>query len=146
MKFNIGDKVVVNSKSLQILKGLTGIVKRLNENNCDYIVDLENHPFRYSSSGPIEVGFNESELDIFIRPLSNNSYGVFGSSQQITPITGNINIAQNPIENYIGVDLAKDITIVSNTHSCTFKTYTGLFYKEEYCDCGATKNRRGIYE
>lgn len=42
-----------------------------------------------------------------------------------------------------------DKTVYSTSpslHSCTWKTYIGLSYKEEYCDCGQTKNKRGIYE
>lgn len=32
-------------------------------------------------------------------------------------------------------------------HTCTFKTYTGLTYKEDYCTgCDAKKNKRGIYD
>ncbi len=35
----------------------------------------------------------------------------------------------------------------SDHHTCKFnKTYTGLHYKEDICECGNGINKRGIYE
>lgn len=35
---------------------------------------------------------------------------------------------------------------ISNTnHVCVWKNYKGLNYQEDYCDCGATKNKRGLF-
>lgn len=45
------------------------------------------------------------------------------------------------------VDGKASFAELGKQHTCTWKTYTGLNYKEEYCEsCNATKNRRGIYE
>lgn len=37
-------------------------------------------------------------------------------------------------------------TPVPKLHLHLWKNYQGLSYQEEYCDCGVTKNRRGLFE
>lgn len=38
-------------------------------------------------------------------------------------------------------------TAVKQVHRCVFnKTYQGLTYKEDMCECGEGANRRGLYE
>lgn len=120
LKYSVGDIVTVKDTCLH--KDLIGSIATIISTN-DYLA------FPYEVEGIDKSGRSFSgrltEEDLELTLYKQNPY-----APVIIPIVdGGISFAE-----------------AGNTHSCSWKTYTGLSYKEEYCECGKTKNKRGIYE
>ena len=128
MRFIIGERVLANTKDH--FNGLIGTIVKIND--PDIYVKLDS----YNGRSDVEVLFQEPELHPivnYVTPTFSNGIGYFSSSM--------FGGGGSALEEFSKLNDIKPM------HTCKFnKTYTGLLYKEDICECGKGTNRRGIYE
>lgn len=136
LKYSVGDKIKV-STNFTILRNLIGkegkIIRLEPTQKCPYIVKFDDPNYLY------EVEFKEEELD-YIYPSLNQTNFIVPISIPTAPVF--VPFVDDKLS-FTNIGKFKE----EPKHICSFKTYTGLMYKEEFCEgCGIIKNKRGIYE
>jgi hypothetical protein len=127
-KFKVGNRVkIINS--IYSLSSYKGIISKIHPNSILYPYEVQVDGMKNPSFGNTGWFFGEQELEL------DAQHDQVRSSKTI----------EDPLKDY-KQNLEKMSKQYTKSHICKWKTYTGLMYKEEYCDCGATKNRRGIYD
>lgn len=142
-KFKPRDKVKINS-NFSLDKNAIGLEGEIlgyftNNGNIEYNVSVNNW---IGMPNPAIFNFREQELDLI--PNLTQGSGVYTYT-----IPQGFGVQSLFVERDSNIDLGylEKLSNSQKQHICKFtKTYTGLFYKEDLCECGKGSNKRGIYE
>jgi hypothetical protein len=133
-KFQVGDRA-------KIIKS-TGWSDFPIGTEVEVIIVFNNYIMVERSDG-VNMRAYEDQLEL-LPPSNNTSPGtqIYNTTNGYTIGSGTFTVPKGFTVSFDhGIEVKNE-----RPHSCTFRTYTGLTYKEEFCDCGITKNRRGLYD